>query len=150
MTAIYLYPSLCLFEGTPVSVGRGTDKPFQIIGYPEFGNQTFSFTPQSMEGAKEPPYKSVTCYGVDLSDFQAKYFQQKKTLDLTWLIDFYNKYPRKEKFFTAFFDKLAGTDTLRKQIEAGKSEQEIRDMWQPALEKFMAVRKKYLLYKDFD
>jgi len=150
MTAIYLYPSLCLFEGTAVSVGRGTDKPFQIIGYPEFQNHSFSFTPQSMEGAKNPPYKDVTCYGIDLSGYTQKYFQQKKSLDLSWLIDFYNKYPDKQKFFTQFFEKLAGTDKLRKQIESRKTEEQIRYSWQPELEKFKMIRKKYLLYKDFE
>ena len=150
MTAIYLYPSLCLFEGTPVSVGRGTDKPFQIIGYPEFTGQIFSFTPQSMEGAKDPPHKGKACYGLDLSIYKISYFQEKKSLDLSWLIDFYRKHPQKEKFFTAFFDKLAGTDALRKQIEAGKYEKQIRESWQLGLEKFMMVREKYLLYKDFE
>ncbi len=150
MTAIYLYPSLCLFEGTAVSLGRGTDKPFQIIGYPEFQNQVFAFTPQSVEGAKEPPYKGIACYGVDLSNLQRDYFRQRKSLNLEWLIEFYQKYPAREKFFTLFFEKLAGTDELREQIEEGKTEEQIRYSWQPALEKFKMVRRKYLLYKDFE
>ncbi|HXH18403.1 MAG TPA: DUF1343 domain-containing protein [Chitinophagales bacterium] len=149
MTAIYLYPSLCLFEGTAVSIGRGTDKPFQLIGYPEFDNQSFSFIPQSREGAQDPPYKGVTCYGIDLSNLPQKHFQQKKSLDLSWLIDMYRKYPDKKKFFTPFFQKLAGTAELQRQIESGKTEEEIRYSWQPALEKFKSLRKKYLLYKDF-
>lgn len=149
MTAVYLYPSLCLFEGTVVSVGRGTNKPFQILGNPEFQGG-FSFKPESMEGAKEPLYEGKTCHGIDLSGLPAKHFQQKKSLDLSYLIDFYKKYPDKQKFFNSFFEKLAGTDELRRQVEEGKTEEQIRYSWQPDLEKFISVRKKYLLYKDFE
>lgn len=150
MTAMYLYPSLCFFEGTPVSVGRGTDKPFQIIGHPDFTGRSFSFTPQSMEGAKEPPLKDKLCYGIDLSTLQRDYFTKRKSLNLEWLIEFYQKFPNKEKFFTPFFTKLAGTKELQKQIEDGKSEEEIRASWMLELEQFKNVRKKYLLYKDFE
>lgn len=150
MTAIYLYPSLCFFEGTPVSVGRGTDKPFQIIGHPDYVTGAFSFTPQSMEGAKEPPLKGTLCHGIDLSALQRDYFLKKKSLNLEWLLEFYGKFPDKEKFFTPFFTKLAGTPQLQKQIEAGKSETEIRESWRMELERFKTMRKKYLLYKDFE
>jgi uncharacterized protein YbbC (DUF1343 family) len=149
MTAVYLYPSLCLFEGTIVSVGRGTDKPFQIIGYPEYPVKEFEFTPKSVEGAKNPPYLNVTCYGIDLKNFGKEYFLQRRSLDLSWLIALYKKYPHKEKFFTPFFDKLAGTDELRKQIENGKSEEEIRQSWHQDIVRFLEIRKKYLLYPDF-
>lgn len=150
MTAIYLYPSLCFFEGTPVSVGRGTDKPFQIIGHPDYTGRSFSFTPQSMEGAKEPPLKGTVCYGIDLSALQREYFQKRKSLNLEWLLELYQKFPHKEKFFTPFFTKLAGTTQLQTQIEQGKSEAEIRESWRPGLEQFKNVRKKYLLYADFE
>lgn len=149
MTAIYLYPSLCFFEGTIVSVGRGTDWPFQIIGYPDYPVKEFSFTPQQREGAKNPPYLNQTCYGIDLKHFGKEYFLQRRSLDLSWLIGMYQKSPLKDTFFTPFFDKLAGTDELRNQIIQGKTEQEIRDSWQPDLIRFKEIRKKYLLYPDF-
>jgi uncharacterized protein YbbC (DUF1343 family) len=150
MTAIYLYPSLCFFEGTPVSVGRGTDKPFQVAGHPAFKSGSFTFTPQSMEGAKDPPFKGQTCYGIDLSALKQDYFLTRQALNLEWLIEFYQKYPNKEKFFTPFFTKLAGTTQLQKQIEEGKSEAEIRASWMADLEQFKMIRKKYLLYPDFN
>lgn len=150
MTAMYLYPSLCFFEGTPVSVGRGTDKPFQIIGHPDYTTHNFSFTPQSVEGAKEPPLKDKLCYGIDLSTLQRDYLTKKKSLNLEWLIEFYQKFPNKEKFFTPFFTKLAGTPELQKQIEDGKTEAEIRSSWMLDLEQFKNIRRKYLLYKDFE
>ena len=150
MTSVYLYPSLCFFEGTPVSVGRGTDKPFQVIGHPDYINGTFSFTPQSMEGAKEPPLKDIKCKGIDLSKYTKDYFFARKALNLEWLIEFYNKFPNKEEFFTPFFTKLAGTKQLQQQIENGKSETEIRESWRPKLEQFKMIRKKYLLYNDFE
>jgi len=149
MNAIYLYPSLCLFEGTIISVGRGTDKPFQIIGYPEYPVKNFEFTPKSVEGAKTPPYQDKKCYGIDLKNFERDYFLSKRSIDLSWLIGMYQKCADKEKFFTSFFEKLAGTDELRKQIQAGKSESEIRESWNIDLKVFLEKRKKYLLYKDF-
>lgn len=150
MTAIYNYPSLCLFEGTAISVGRGTDKPFMALGYPEFPSGGFGFQPRSQEGAKDPLYEGKICYGIDLSGLPAKHFQQKKSLDLTYLIDLYQKYPHRDKYFNSFFEKLAGNNELRKQVEAGKTEEQIRETWQPGLEKFLKVRKKYLLYEDFE
>lgn len=150
MTAIYLYPSLCFFEGTPLSLGRGTDKPFQVIGHPDVASQGFSFTPQSMEGAKEPPLKGKLCYGIDLSALRKDYFQARKSINIEWLIEFYKKFPDKSKFFTPFFTKLAGTTQLQKQIEAGKSEEEIRASWMVGIEQFKAIRKRYLLYQDFE
>jgi uncharacterized protein YbbC (DUF1343 family) len=149
MNAIYLYPSLCLFEGTIVSVGRGTDKPFQIIGYPEYPVKNFSFTPKSVEGAKSPPYMNKQCYGLDLKNFDRDYFIQRRSIDLSWLIGMYAKSADKAKFFNSFFDKLAGTDELRKQIEAGKPENEIRESWSTDLKMYLEKRKKYLLYKDY-
>lgn len=150
MTAIYLYPSLCLFEGTAISVARGTDKPFQALGYPEFPSGGFGFQPRSQPGAKDPLYEGIICYGIDLSALPHSRFKEKKSLDLSWLLDFYQRYPYREKFFTPFFEKLAGNAELRRQIEAGKTEEEIRTSWQPELEKFKKVRRKYLLYQDFE
>ena len=145
--AIALYPSLCLFEGTVVSVGRGTDKQFQIIGYPAYLDTTFSFTPVSMAGAKYPKHQNKTCYGKDLS---SKQFQYKHHFFLDELIHFYSTYPKKDKFFNAFFTKLAGTKKLQQQLEAGITQVEIRATWQQDLKAYKAIRKKYLLYDDFE
>lgn len=150
MTAIYLYPSLCFFEGTPVSVGRGTNKPFMLIGYPGFKGGNAGFNPKIMEGAKNPPYLNQVCKGYDLSGLNTGFFKDNPRLMLHWLADFYTSYPEKEKFFTPFFDKLAGNDQLRRQIENGASEMEIRRSWEPELSAFKVMRKKYLLYRDFD
>ncbi|MBI2281525.1 MAG: DUF1343 domain-containing protein [Bacteroidetes bacterium] len=144
MQAIYLYPSLCLFEGTPISVGRGTDRPFQVIGHPQLKTD-FSFVPKPTQGAKEPLLKGETCYGLDLSGVEVK-----KELDLSYLIRFYNDYPDKEHFFNNFFNTLAGNATLQEQIKQGKTAQEINATWQKGLLEFKAKRKKYLLYDDFE
>lgn len=142
--AITLYPSLCLFEGTNVSVGRGTDSPFQLIGSPFYKNKAFSFTPKSMPGAQDPPYKNQVCYGKDLTATTLE-----KPFTLAYVLDFYNNSSSQDKFFNSFFEKLAGTATLREQIKAGKSEAEIRASWEPALSDYKKLRKKYLLYPDF-
>ena len=144
MQAIYLYPSICLFEGTPISVGRGTEKPFQVIGHPQL-KYDFSFVPKPRTGAKEPLLKGETCYGLDLSAVKVK-----KELDLSYLIQFYNSYPDKEQFFQKFFNLLAGNSTLQEQIKQGKTEAEIKATWQKGLVEFKAKRKKYLLYEDFE
>jgi len=150
ITAIRLYPSLCFLEGTLVSVGRGTDKPFMLIGYPGFSKGNARFTPHSVPGAKSPPYLNQECSGFDLSGLNTGFFSENPRIMLHWLVDFYTSYPEKEKFFTSYFDKLAGTDELRKQIEKGTSEMEIRRSWEPKLSGFKQIRKKYLLYKDFE
>ena len=140
--AIALYPSLCFFEGTKISVGRGTQTPFEIIGSPEYPDTTFSFTPIAIKGVSDnPPYKNTKCYG--MKDLQEK----NKELDLFFLKKMYKSIEKKENFFTLFFDKLAGTDKLRKQIENGMSEEEIKKTWQKDIEKFKKIRLKYLLYK---
>jgi uncharacterized protein YbbC (DUF1343 family) len=140
--AIELYPSLCFFEGTKVSVGRGTDTPFEIIGYPGYKDTTFSFTPRAIKGVSDnPPYKGVKCYGIQ----ELKIENQE--LNFSFLIKMYQNEEKKSEFFTSFFDKLAGTDKLRKQIESGLSEQEIRLSWQKDIEKFKKIRAKYLLYE---
>ena len=150
MESIYLYPSLCFFEGTKISVGRGTDKPFQIFGYPDNKSGDYYFTPISIPGkAKTPLYENQKCRGYNVSEYGEKFASSEGQLNLNWIIQLYNEASNKNDFFNSFFDKLAGTDALKKQIEAGLSENEIRNTWGEKLEAFKVVRKKYLLYKDF-
>ncbi len=146
--AISLYPSLAFFEGTVISAGRGTKKPFQLYGAPKYEVKKFSFVPQSRSGAKYPKFKGKRCYGVDLSKSNFKKKRAKQLLNLTYLQDAYAKYPNKNSFFlkNKFIDKLAGSDQLRKQILSGASEEMIRKSWERDLEKFKQIRKKYLLY----
>jgi uncharacterized protein YbbC (DUF1343 family) len=139
--AINLYASLCLFEGTNVSVGRGTEKQFQIYGSPFLPKSDFSFTPIPNFGAKEPMHKNQLCYGEDLSKIE-----KVKQLELKWLLKAYQTTADKTKFFNAFFTKLAGTKKLQQQIESGVSETEIRKSWEQGLNDFKAMKKKYLIY----
>jgi uncharacterized protein YbbC (DUF1343 family) len=147
--AVYLYPSLCLFEGTRVSVGRGTDKPFLVIGYPGFKEATATFTPQSNEAAPNPMYKDSLCGGWDLTHYVEDTTNLPTKLNLSWLIKMYQSYPDKTKFFNPFFDKLAGTTKLREQIIKGMTEDQIRATWQDDLKEYMLIRKRFLLYEDF-
>lgn len=150
MTSVYLYPSLCFFEGTACSVGRGTDYPFQLFGSPEFADNLYSFVPRSMEGATDPKLKGQKCYGyLVASNIDEALKKMDRSVQLKWVILAYNSFPDKQKFFNPHFDRLAGTDRLRKEIEDGWSEEKIRESWQPGLKKFEAMRKKYLLYPDF-
>jgi uncharacterized protein YbbC (DUF1343 family) len=146
--AIYLYPSLAFFEGTVISAGRGTKKPFELYGADRYRVKKFSFTPRSREGARYPKFRAKRCYGVDLSRVEFKKNRNNHKLNLSYLKDAYVNYSDKKNFFlkNRFFDKLAGTDELRKQIILGISEKEIRKSWQRDLEKFKKIRKKYLLY----
>lgn len=150
MSSIYLYPSLCLFEGTPISVGRGTDFPFQVLGHPKMNSDRFSFTPKSMTGAKSPKLEGQECKGYNLSEFGKDYMKGKAMVNLYWLIDIYKNHPDKEDFFTEMFQLLSGTDKLQQQIEAGNTEEEIYASWQDGLTTFKKIRKKYLLYQDFE
>lgn len=143
--AIALYPSLALFEGTVVSVGRGTDHPFEQIGHPLYSSGGTSFTPQPNEGSKYPPLEGQLCVGYAFYDAQSL-----RAFTLKWLIDFYNDLSPKTDFFKDYLTLLAGTDQLRKQIEAGMSEEDIRRLWQPKLNAYKAMRKQYLLYPDFE
>lgn len=152
MRAVYLYSSTCFFEGTNVSLGRGTEHPFEIFGAPEFKDVSFpcgtsiTFTPESMEGAKHPPLLGKTCYGVSLSD---KPLEELWTegVNLEYVIEAYNAYPDKDKFFRSrFFDLLAGTDKVRQQIVEGRSAAEIKASWQSGLVEYSRLREKYLLY----
>jgi uncharacterized protein YbbC (DUF1343 family) len=133
-------------EGTIVSVGRGTDAPFQMIGFPDNPDKTFSFTPRSVEGAKNPPHKDITCYGIDYRTTDVSNFG----FCLQPLMEMYRLTPKKDNFFIPFFEKLAGTDKLRKQIQAGMSEEAIRATWAKELADYKKMRKKYLLYADFE
>ncbi|RYZ99988.1 MAG: DUF1343 domain-containing protein [Sphingobacteriaceae bacterium] len=146
--SILLYPSICLFEGTTFSLGRGTQFPFQVAGHPALKSKfAYSFTPVSIPGMSDnPPQKGNKCYGISLKNYDTGILKKTGKLNLTWLIELYNMFPDKKMFFNAYFTKLAGGNTLRKQIEAGKSEAEIRKSWEPALTNFKALRKKYLLY----
>ena len=154
--SILLYPSLCLFEGTIISQGRGTYFPFTVLGNPDLkGKYAFSFKPVSIPGMSETPlFQNQTCYGIDLRNFDTSEMRQTGKINLKWLIELYRAYPHKEKFFDkkqsaqiGDFDRLAGTTLLKQQIIAGKSEQEIRDSWEPGLSEFKKLRAKYLLYK---
>jgi len=150
MEAIYLYPSLCLFEGTDVSVGRGTDGPLEVIGKPGFKEGNYTFTPKSIPGISEnPKYKGVECKGFNLKKFGSTYITGAKGLYLYWLKGFYDSSNDKDKYFTPFFDKLAGTDLLRKQIESGESIENIKKSWEEDIQQFKKTREIYLLYPDF-
>jgi uncharacterized protein YbbC (DUF1343 family) len=153
--SIILYPSLCLFEGTIISQGRGTLFPFTVLGNPDLkGQYKFTFTPKSIPGMSETPlFQDVECYGLDLRNYDTRKLVKSKRVNLSWLIEMYKAYPNKEKFFDykqskqmGNFDKLAGTTSLKEQIIAGKTEEEIRASWEPGLSIFKKMRKQYLLY----
>lgn len=141
LKAIDAYPSLCFFEGTPLSVGRGTLHPFECVGFPGSTVGDFHFTPRSIPVMSlNPPFKDEECTGFHVPD------SFSEQLDLSYLLEMYRAYPQKEKFFNSFFSKLAGTKQLERQIAEGRSEEEIRQSWQPGLQKFEEIRQKYLLY----
>jgi uncharacterized protein YbbC (DUF1343 family) len=148
IASIYAYPSLCWFEGTCISIGRGTNLPFQQFGFPNCKKGETTFTPKEIPGvSSNPPFENQLCKGIKVN------FEKRPTeLNLSWLMTMYTSYPNKEKFFTApnFFDKLAGTSALRKQVVDGVSEVDIRASWQADLERYKTIRKKYLLYPDFN
>ena len=139
--SINLYPSLCFFEQTPVSVGRGTEKQFQVIGTPYWENFKFNFTPKSMPGAKYPKYENLTCYGLNLENEE-----HLSKIDLKWLILAYKNEKNKDNFFKSGFHRLAGNKLLEEQIKKGLSEKEIRKTWKNALDNFKLIREKYLIY----
>ncbi len=145
--SVYLYPSICFFEGTNLSLGRGTAFPFQVFGSPDLPDRGFSFTPESLPGAKNPPLLGVKCYGTDLKDAMKRKLVPKPEINLDWIIGAYNDFPDKSKFFTPYFDVLAGGPRLREQIEKGMTTKQIRATWQEGLKKFGVIRERYLLYK---
>lgn len=150
MASVYLYPSLGLFEGTIVSVGRGTDLPFQVIGHPFLQKTNYKFIAKPKSGAMEPKYSGQVCYGYNLFNFGTEYMKNTKKIYLYWLINTYKNTPDNTHFFDENFNYHAGNATLQKQIKEGVEEDAIRKSWQTGLEKFKTIRKKYLLYKDFE
>ncbi len=153
--SVLLYPSLCLFEGTIISQGRGTHIPFTVLGSPALkGIYPFSFTPVSLQGMSETPlHQDETCYGLDLRNYDMTALRKKGKINIKWMIELYRAYPQKEKFFDrsqskqmGSIDGLAGTDLFKQQIIDGKSEEEIRKSWEPGLSEYKKMRTKYLLY----
>lgn len=152
MQSIYLYPSTCFFEGTLLSEGRGTDKPFQIFGHPTLPATLFAFTPKPNAGAKSSKCYYQQCYGWNLSGTTNEILKQlNNKIELSYVIEAYKLFKGKDSFFLKndFINKLAGNDDLKKQLIEGRSEAEIRNSWEPALTNFKKIRKQYLLYKDF-
>lgn len=149
MEAVYLYPSICFFEGTLMSVGRGTPYPFQVAGHPDYPDASFSFKPVSDRSNLNPLFKNRVCYGIDLRMMGEEELVQIRQLNLTWLINSYMKMNKGASFFNDYFDILAGTDSLRKQILNGMTEEQIRRSWDAELSKFSILRSRYLLYEDF-
>ena len=154
--AVMLYPSTCLFEGTYLNHGRGTYFPFTVLGSPELkGIYEFSYTPVGIKGMAETPlHMNQVCYGLDLRDYDVNILRRKKQINIGWMIELYNAYPFKEKFFDSSLSKemgtierLAGVDAFRQQIISGASEKEIRDSWEPGLSEYKKMREKYLLYR---
>ena len=145
--SIYLYPSTCLFEGTVMSLGRGTDFPFEVYGHPNYKGSDFSFTPRSVSGAKNPPLLNKKCYGVDLREMSNQDIWERG-FDLSYVIDAYQNMNIGNKFFSSFFEKLVGVDYIRQDIIAGKSADEIRQKWSGDVEQFVKQRRPYLLYEE--
>ncbi len=154
--SVLLYPSLCLFEGTIISQGRGTYMPFTVLGNPDLkGVYPFSFTPVSIPGKSETPlHQNQVCYGLDLRNYNTTSLRKSGKINIQWMMELYKAYPSKEKFFDykqskqmGNIDKLAGTALFKEQIMAGKPEQEIRQSWEPELGNYKTMRQKYLLYK---
>ena len=147
MKSIYLYPSTCYFEATPVSLGRGTDKPFQVYGHPNMKGYDFTFTPRSISGAKNPPQLDRLCYGVDLSGKSDEEIWEKG-IDLSYLIDAYRNLNLDDHFFRPFFELLIGNENIQKMIKSGKSADEIKASWQEDVARFREHRKPYLVYSE--
>ena len=151
MSSIYWYASTCFFEGTVLSEGRGTPKPFQYIGHPLLPKTMFAFTPKATSAAPNPKHKDKVCYGYNLSGSPEEVLTKiDGRIQLKYLLEAYKLFPDKENFFTKTIDRVAGTDELAKQIKEGKTEEEIRKSWEPKLNAFKTIRKKYLLYPDFE
>ncbi len=153
MAAIYLYPTTCFFEGTVLSEGRGTDKPFKVFGHPTLPKTLYAFTPRSIAGASKPKLVDQTCYGWNLSGTDEQVLELINCkIQLKYLFEAYKLFPQKDSFFLTnkFFNKLAGNDLLMQQIKDGVSEAAIRSGWKKDIDSFKLIRKKYLLYKDFN
>ena len=152
MRSVYLYPSLCFFEGTNVSIGRGTEIPFQIYGAPYFDSKLFKFTPKSLYGSKYPKYKEMDCFGEDLRTLSLDSLKNVNSLNFNWLVKSFKTSNESLDFFNknGFFNLLAGTDKIMNLIKGGASGAQIRETYQMDLEKFKLIRKKYLIYDDFE
>ncbi len=152
MRSVYLYPSLCFFEGTNVSIGRGTEIPFQIYGAPYFDSKLFKFTPKSSYGSKYPKYKEMDCFGEDLRTLSLDSLKNINSLNFNWLVKSFKTSNESLDFFNknGFFNLLAGTDKIMNLIKGGASGVQIRETYQMELEKFKLIRKKYLIYDDFE
>jgi uncharacterized protein YbbC (DUF1343 family) len=147
MKSIYLYPSICYFEATPVSLGRGTNLPFQIYGHPNMIGYSFSFTPRSMPSAPHPPQQDRLCYGVDLSQLTEEEIL-RQGINLSYLIDAYRNLNIDDHFFRSFFENLIGVPYVRTMIKQGRTAEEIQAVWQPDVAKFKHQRRPYLLYQE--
>ena len=150
MTAVYLYPSLALFEGTGISVGRGTPTPFQVIGHPTLKEAPYTFTPKNTTGASNPMYNGQECHGYSLKEYGDMIIKNSGQLYLFWLEGTYKSIADKETYFNNYFNSLAGNATLKQQIIDNVSEEEIRKTWESGIKKFKVIRKKYLIYEDFE
>lgn len=149
MISVYFYPSLCLLEGTVLSVGRGTEKPFQYVGHPDFKEGDIKFTPKSGSGSKYPKHENKACLGFDINKMGVDSIIRTGKLNLAFVIQMYHLSP-KENFFRSSFNKLAGNSSLKQQLISGATEKEIRQSWEPALNDFKKLRIEYLLYEDFE
>ena len=147
--SIMLYPGICFFEGTVMSLGRGTTMPFQVVGHPDYPDHAFSFTPVSTTAAKNPPLKDKLCFGIDLSHLDVDSLFHQRKIDLSILLKCYAVMDKGTFFNASWFDTLAGNSSLREAITAGWSEEQIRESWRADLQKFNERRKVYLLYPDF-
>jgi uncharacterized protein YbbC (DUF1343 family) len=150
MQAVYLYPSLALFEGTVINVGRGSDFPFQVFGNPDLMNSSFSYTPKSNDSTgKYLLHSGKLCYGVDLRDLTEKELSANRAINIKYLLYAYKNFPNKKQFFNLYFLNLSGTKRLKRQIKWGRSPEKIERSWDHGLKRFSKVRRKYLLYEDF-
>ena len=145
--SIYLYPSTCLFEGTVVSMGRGTEAPFEIYGHPAMKGREFEFTPEPNAGSKTPPHSGKVCYGVDLRGVENEAIW-REGVNLEYVVDAYNDLQMGDKFFTPMFEKLIGVGYVREMIKEGHTAEEIEAMWQDELERYRALRRGYLIYEE--
>jgi uncharacterized protein YbbC (DUF1343 family) len=153
MQSVYLYPTLCLIEGTALSEGRGTDKQFQVFGHPDLPKNLYSFTPSPNAASKSSKNFGKLCYGWYISGTPEEILKQVDgKIQLKWLMEAYRLFPNKDSFFLKgnSFELRAGVASLKQQLKEGKSEEEIRRSWEPQLSEFKAIRKKYLLYEDFE
>ncbi|HLO58064.1 MAG TPA: DUF1343 domain-containing protein [Bacteroidales bacterium] len=150
MEAVYLYPSVCLFEGTVMSLGRGTDYPFRVIGHPDYPDHSFSFIPKVNAANSNPLFVNKTCFGIDLRSLKVADLENQNKINLQWLIRVFHAMNTGSSFFIPYISKLAGSDNLKRQVVSGLPELQIRQSWEKDIAAFKKMRKKYLLYDDFE